>query len=350
MSAFANISAAPVSAERSAEFQAALREMSKRAGGAGVAAMVMSAEGTWGGTAGKADGVRALRLEDQFNVGSISKSLVAAQVMQLVEAGDLELDDPAADHLSPELDFDTNGATIRQLLSHRSGIPEYYTSDFEYKLVTDPRRVWTTEVLLESLPDARGSVDVDFEYSGTNYVLLGLVIEHLRGRPLVKVLRDGVLDVPGTERLISQPEERPTPPMAMPFGDSTAALQKGGGYLPSTASVTSNGPGAVFASDAPSLARWWRAFCAGDIVSQDSLNEMTDFNGEYGLGLFDATKPYAASFGHAGADIGYISWAGCLPDSGSVIVTLSNTGVKDIGLPRPLVLAAESAASKGSTP
>ena len=41
----------------------------------------------------------------------------------MVEAGELGLDDPAADHLPPDLDFDTNGATIRQLLGHRSGSP-----------------------------------------------------------------------------------------------------------------------------------------------------------------------------------------------------------------------------------
>ena len=125
----------------------------------------------------------------------------------------------------------TNGATIRQLLSHRSGIPDYWSPAFEENLTMNPRRVWTTEELLQSIPDARGPVEDAFVYSSTNYVLLGLVIEHVRGRPLVEVLRDGVLDVPGTERLISQPEQGPTAPMAMPFGESTAALQKGGGYL-----------------------------------------------------------------------------------------------------------------------
>jgi len=45
--------------------------------------------------------------------------------MQMVEAGELSPYDPAADHLPPDLDFDTNGATIRQLLGQRSGIPEY---------------------------------------------------------------------------------------------------------------------------------------------------------------------------------------------------------------------------------
>ena len=305
-----------------------------------MSAVVMSPDGTWRGTAGTADGVRRLRPTDQFNIGSINKTLIAAQVMQLVEAGELDLDDPAAEHLPADLEFDTNGATIRQLLNHRSGIPDYWTPDFEQSLTTHPRRVWTTEELLETIPNARGPVDV-FAYSSTNYVMLGLAIEHVRGRALVEVLRDGVFDVAGTERLISQPEERPTAPMAMPFGESTAALQVGGGYLPSTASVTSNGPGAVIASDAPSLAHWWRALCAGEIVSPDSLNEMTDARGEYGLGRY---QPYPVTVGHTGQDVGYVAWAGCLPDDGTVIVVLSNHVIDDIGaMAGPLVLAAGGA-------
>lgn len=289
---FAEISDGPVTERMAIAFQEALADI---AGAGGMSAMVMSADGTWGGTAGTADGVRPLRIKDQFNIGSISKTLVAAQVMQLVEAGELDLDDLAADHLPADLEFDTNSATIRHLLNHRSGIPDYWTPDFEQSLTTHPRRDWTTEKLLKSIPDARGPVDVAFAYSSTNYVMLGLAIEHVRGRALVEVLRNGVLDVPGTERLISQPEERPTAPMAMPSGASAAALQEGGGYLPSTASVTSNGPGAVIASDAPSLAHWWRALCAGEIVSHDSLNEMTEPLGEYGLGLY---QPYPGTVGH----------------------------------------------------
>ena len=94
------------------------------------------------------------------------------------------------------------------------------------------------------------------------------------------------------------------------------------------------------ASDAPSLARWWRAFCAGEIVSQDSLTEMARFDnvGEYGLGLFEVADPYAEGFGHTGSHIGYVSWAGCLPQDGSVVVVLSNHVVDNIGgMAQPLV-------------
>jgi hypothetical protein len=157
------------------------------------------------------------------------------------------------------------------------------------------------------------------------------------------VLRDGVLSIDGVERLIYQPDEIPTEPMAMPEGESTAALEKGGGYLPSLAGATSDGPAAAMASDSPSLARWWRAFCAGEIVSQASLTEMTTFHDGYGLGLYDVADPYALAVRHTGEHIGYWRGQGACPRMGSVAVMMSNRVVEDIGLmARPLVDATTS--------
>ena len=333
--AFADIRDDRVADEVAAKFQAALDDM---AGGAGMAATLMSPAGTWSGATGKADGVRDVEVNDQFAIGSVTKSVIAAQVMQMAEAGELDLDDPATDHLPPDFDFDTNGATIRQLLSHRSGIPDYFGL-IEETLADDRLRAWKPAELLELVPDERAPVGDSFEYAETNYLLLGLVIEHLRRQSVAEVLRDGVLDVEGAERLIHQPDERPTAPMAMPEGESRASLKKGGGYLPFLADTT-----VQMASDAPSLARWWRAFCAGEIVSQDSLTKMSTFVGGpdgYGLGLFNAADPYARGIGHIGDAFGFAAWAGCMPDEHAVIVVLSNRSVEDKGfMARPLVLAA----------
>src|SRR5918996_3484650 len=143
--AFADISEDPVSDQVAAEFEAALKEM---AGGAGMAATVMSPSGTWSGATGKADGVRDVRINDQFAIGSVTKSVIAAQVMQMVEAGELDLDDPATDHLPGDLEFDSNGATIRQLLGQRSGIPDYYPVVHE-KISKDLQHAWTPAELLD---------------------------------------------------------------------------------------------------------------------------------------------------------------------------------------------------------
>jgi D-alanyl-D-alanine carboxypeptidase len=344
---FARISATPVSDETADEFQALLDDM---AGDGGMVATVMTAEGTWSGAAGTADGTRPLQVDDQFAIGSVTKPLVAAQVMQLVDAGELSLDDLAADHLPPDLDFDTNGATIRQLLSHTSGLREPDTFILP-TLGSDRQHVWTVAEVLELAGDPGWPAGSRFEYSNANYFLLGLIIEHVRGRPLAQVLRDGVLALDGVERLVYQPDERPSGPMAMPAGESIAALELGGGYLPSIASATGGGPAAAMASDAPSLARWWQAFCSGEIVSPASLNEMATapltgsprLGDDYGLGLFNVADPYALAVGHSGADYGFASWAGCVPERGAVVVVLTNQELTDNGgVARPIVTSLDT--------
>ena len=334
-----------MSEERSEEFQAALSEMSERFGGAGMSATVLSPTGTWSGAVGKADSRRVVGIGDQFAIGSVTKSLVAAQMMQLVEAGRLRLDDPADRYLPAGLDFDTNDATIRQLMGHRSGIPDYW-EEVVATLATHPRRVWTPDDMLALVPAERTPADTTHEYADTNYLLLQLVIEQVSGRAVVEVMRDGgVLDIDGIERLVYQPDERPTAPMALPNAMSPAEWKKGRGYLPSIAGTAGPTAGSV-ATNSLSLAHWWQALCSGRLISQDSLTTMATFVDGYGLGLMDATAPYATSFGHPGSNFGFIAWAGCLPDSKSVIVALSNTGEEDITMMRPLVLAAESDASQ----
>lgn len=339
---FTTISNAPVSDERADEFQEILEQIA--AGTRGMTATVMTADGTWSGATGKADDVNDLQPDSQFGIASITKSVIAAQVMQLVEAGELSLDDPATDHLPADFAFDTNGATIRQLLDMRAGIPDWYSDAMEHEVATDRSRVWSTAEVLALVTADRDPAGGEFLYTDTNYTLLGLVIEHVRQQPLVDVLRVGVLNIEETERLVYQPAEAPSDPMAMPLSEPRAALEEGGGYLPSISDASSAGPAGAIASDSISLAGWWRAFCAGEIVSQASLSEMAAFvDGPdgYGLGLYDIAG--GGSVGHAGQNFGYVSWAGCLPDAGAVIVVLSTYRFDDIGgMAAPLVGAVRS--------
>jgi D-alanyl-D-alanine carboxypeptidase len=329
--AFTDIREDPVSEEAAAKFQAILSDM---AGGGGITATVMTDNGTWSGAMGKADGVRDMRVDDQLAIGSITKSVIAAQVMQLVEAGALALDDPASDQVPKDLDFDTNEATIRQLMGMRSGIPDYVDALWA-SLSTDQQRSWTTAEVLELAADFRSPAGGAYRYSSTNYVLLGLIVEQVRGRPLSDVLRDGVLSGDGLERLVFQPDEAPTKPMAMPNGQSNSALEAGGGYLPSLAAATAAGPAGAMASDSASLARWWSRFCGGELVSEASVTEMTTSSwvvvldeavtDKYGLGLVDGTKAHGTpAVGHGGIQVGYTAWAMCFVEEGFVVVVLTN--------------------------
>jgi D-alanyl-D-alanine carboxypeptidase len=325
--AFATITEDPMTGGLAARLQAALDSVDITGGG-GMSATVMTAEGTWSGTTGTADGRQDLQVDDQFAVASITKSVVAAQVMLMVEAGELALDDAVAEYLPADLQFDTNGATVRQLLGHRSGLPDYYDSLYDSQQ-TESRRVWTPAEILALVPAERTPPGSTFSYAETNYLVLQLVIEHVRGRPLVDVLRDGALAVDGIDRLVYQPEERPSEPMAMPSGGPRDVLTTGGGYLPSLAIASGVHASGAIASDSPSLARWWRALCSGEIVSRASLTEMSTFEpadniGGYGLGAYNPAVGYGPAFGHTGETPGYFSWAACLPDDEAVIVVLTN--------------------------
>lgn len=358
--AFADINADPVSEDRAAELQAVLEEMSEAADGAGMSATVLSPAGSWSGTAGKADASgRKVGVRDQFAIASVTKTIVATQVMQLVEDGELGPDDPASDHLPTELDFDSNGATIRHLLSHYSGIPDWFDDAFKEELATEPRRSWRLAEVLATIDDRRTPAGETFEYADTNYNLLGLIIEQVRGRPLVDVLREGVLGIDRIPRLIYQPDEAPSAPIAMPYAEPVFALKARGGTLPSLADSTSAGPAGAIAADASSLAQWWRALCAGQLVSPESLTAMArdvetgeriDRYGDgHGLGLTNMTGWGARSFGYGGYALGYLAWAACLPASRSVVVVLTNTTEVPEAWPRPLVAEVDSGEA-GATP
>ena len=147
------------------------------------------------------------------------------------------------------------------------------------------------------------------------------------------MLRKGALAIDGLERLVHQPDESPTQLMAIPAGASNAVLELRGGYLPSLASATAYHASGAIASNSPSIAGWWRALCAGEIVFQASLTEMSTFEQAdpdgYGLGMYNPAYGYGPAFGHTGQLPGYMSWAACLPEDEAVIVVLTNHEVDD---------------------
>ena len=109
--AFADLSDDPVPVDAAARYEAALTDAFYIGGG--LTATVMTPDGTWSGAFGKADGVHDMDPDSQFGIGSGTKPIVAAQVMRLVEEGEISLDRPATDYLPADFSFDTNGAIAR---------------------------------------------------------------------------------------------------------------------------------------------------------------------------------------------------------------------------------------------
>lgn len=334
LGAFPRLPTTELPIDVAAALQAILNEAVDTLYAPGVAAAVIVADrGTWVGAAGTADGAAPLEPNAQFAIGSVTKTITAAQVLQLVESGAIDLDRPIAEYVGED-DLATNGATVRQVLGMRSGIgdpqidADTCRSDLAASIsLADLRKVPLGTPYFE--PGA------GFRYTSSNYDLAGILIEEVTGSTLASVLRSGVLSEPGLERLIYQDAERPTPPLAAPFVIGSGSdvpgpidlLQVGGGYLPARCLASSAGPAGGMASDAMTLARWGYLLYGGWVLGDEALAAMTDFeDGYYGLAAVDNGSIFGGpALGHAGTVPGYTAQQLVFPEEGLSVAMLMNT-------------------------
>lgn len=202
-----------------------------------------------------------------FEIGSISKQFVAVAALQLVEEGKLSLDDPIHEHL-PELPSDWVGVTLKQLLNHTSGIPDYeeiYTYDI-YRLRVTPEDV---------IKIANGR-PMDFEpgmgryYSNTGFYLASMIVERAAGAPLGKVLKKRIFDP------IGMSQTRFADPEAIIKGRAEGYwVNKRGELINRNATETSSTLGAGgLLSSAADMAKWDAALHGTDILSESSKQIM----------------------------------------------------------------------------
>lgn len=295
-----------------------------------VIAAVITPKGVWAGAAGVGGPKgRQATTKDVFAIASINKTFTAALMMRLSEQGKVDLDAPLSTYLaSPKPD--SNGATVRQALQMRSGIPD--TSDASRaKIQTDPAKVWTTRQVVAEFPAPTGEPGEQYEYSNPTYKMLGLAAEHVTGSSLAGAMRSQVLEPAGSPTtLLQQSGRKATPrPWALP-ATSDDGLPVGsygaGGALPSMSDATFSVAAAGMAGDAPSLAAWaWQLF-AGKVISARSLRAMMAADAEgngMGLDRLAGFEP-ATAYGHGGSKEGYQSTLAIIPKEQKVIVVFVN--------------------------
>jgi D-alanyl-D-alanine carboxypeptidase len=308
------------------------------------ATVIVAGRGTWSGAAGTADDAHAVEVDSSFGIASLTKTVIAAEIMLLADHGKLALSDPVSAHLPADFTFDTNGATIGNLLAMESGIPDPALDNTDY--AADLMRNWSVREVLATVPAGRSKPGDRFVYEDANYMLLGMVVAQATGQTTTAALRSGVLADPRFAALVYQPEEKPRGPLALPHVDGRLRpdiLARGGGFLPSKAEASeANGSGCM-ASDAGSLALWGYQLFGGAIVSPQAIQAMTNFVGgdlgPYGMGVFDQTRLangyFAPTVGNGGDDDGgYSSVLSVLPGQGIAIAVLTN----EAGNPRALVM------------
>lgn len=173
----------------------------------GLALHVVGGDGeTWSAAAGLADLERNAPLgpEERFRAGSVLKTFVATAVLQVVEAGALDLRDVLTTRLPAAVTARIpNAASIElgMLLGHRSGIPEWVTAEVEQAVVADPEHVWSLNEILDLIASQSSAFQPgsQYGYSNSNYILLGEILSEVTGRSWREIVRDQVLARAGLE-------------------------------------------------------------------------------------------------------------------------------------------------------
>ncbi|HEY8921880.1 MAG TPA: serine hydrolase domain-containing protein, partial [Candidatus Limnocylindria bacterium] len=178
----------PVSQAESAALQAAV-DRAREAFGLTSVAVGVSADARlgWSGASGPPrDGSSApLSGTTPFAIASVTKTFTAAIVLQLVDEGRVNLDAAVNDYL-PELTI-ARGVTVRQLLSHTSGIADLLAPMRE-RLNAEPARIWQPAEVLALLGPSIFAPGTSWAYSNTNYLIAGMLVERVTGHPFADEL------------------------------------------------------------------------------------------------------------------------------------------------------------------
>lgn len=296
--------------------------------GAALAVNRPSTHQCWASTVGDAnlEGPVPWTVETPYPIGSVSKTFTTAILMQLAEEGVLTLDDPIEDWVTTV--WAGEGLTLRHLMQHTSGIVSY-----NYVGSMDKTRSWTPQELVDwaaqegaDLLFAPGST---WEYSNTNFVLLGMTIEAATGRSFETELQERLLDPVGlnhTWMATENPPDLVRGYIGDPLVDSTDTDHPTIGWA----------AGGIISTPAEAAA-WGAALFRGGLLSPATLTEMTtpliidDVDVGYGLGLFGTNDPeFGPHWGHTGGTGGHVTYMYYLERNDAVVVAMLNTFEHDL--------------------
>ena len=250
-----------------------------------------------------------------YDIGSNSKTFTAVSIMQLIEQGKVSLDD-TLDMYFPEYETGKD-ITVYNLLHMQSGIPDDINEPDKFWGISDRDEVMEflkTKYFCDNLTDeeylnALYAAPLMFEpgtqqsYSNTNYHLLAFIIEQVSGMSYCDYLQKNIFDVCGMEHTTSMTIGNET---SVPEGfedELEIGMVDEKGY--ELQGVTDRGDGGVHSCAADMLA-FDRALFGGKLISDSSLQEMMNWDMDYGCGLYPFSRN-EKSYGHSGAYGVYIS-------------------------------------------
>lgn len=272
----------------------------------GVSASVVFSDGSaWKKTEGYA-GNQPLDPSMLFEMGSNTKTFTAALILLLEEEGKLSIDDTIYKYISP-LKNVTNGITIKQLLTHTSGLYNYTNHpDFFNDINTsDPTVKWDIDdVLADYVGNKLAEPGQTFAYCNTGFVLLGKIIESIEGKPYHVVMREKLLNKHGLNHIYLQGYDN--------FTEQRAETWLSNGvYFDSTFTsfLTAAWAAGGIVATAEDLATWAHKLYGGEVLSPASMAKMTTklkigtTTYPMGLSMFFTTFMGKQFWGHGGATL-----------------------------------------------
>jgi D-alanyl-D-alanine carboxypeptidase len=333
-----------------ARLQVGLDDARKRLGIPGVSATLIFRDGTtWTGTSGLADVKKKIAVTDKtaFAVGSISKTYTAAVILALAEERRVVLDAPAVRYL---VGLPLDGRiTVRMLLDHTSGLDDFFLHvSIDKALQAKPRATWPVAQTLRYVAKPYFAPGKGWHYSNTNYLYLGLIVEHVTGRPLDAVLRDRFFRPLGLDRTWYQAAEKPRAPTAHGYrfggakpGAAPIDVSDGSGIMPFTSVVTASGGAGSIAATSSDVATWARRLYTGEVLGPATTTQMLDGVAStagykprvpYGLGVQAFPIDGRPTVGHSGRLLGFRAAVRHLPGEATTIAVLTNQSRADPGV------------------
>jgi len=260
----------------------------------------------------------------RYSIGSISKQFTAAAILLLQEQGKLSLDDKVSKYL-PDLTR-ANEVTIRQLLSHTSGYQDYWPQDYVMPGMLQPTNA---QQIMDSW--AKKPLDFDpgtkWQYSNTNYVIAGVIVEKVARMPLLQFLQQKVftpLGIKSTFDTDAGPlgQSDPRGYLRYALGPLRPAPKEGKGWMFAAGEL---------AMTAEDLAKWDVSVIDQKVLKPASYSEMqTDvllksgLDTHYGLGVDVNSQNGHRAISHGGEVSGFTAQNTIFPDDRAAIVVLTN--------------------------
>jgi CubicO group peptidase (beta-lactamase class C family) len=269
---------------------------------------------------------RAVTPATSFRLASLTKQFTATAILLLRQEGLLSLDDPIARHL-PELPPFTTGITVRQVLHHVSGLPDYE----EYLRITHlvPLQDFDVPFMVadgESLMFLPGT---KYHYSNTGYALLGRIAGRVAGVPFPELLRKKVFAPAVMRSTVAFVEEGPPVPERA-YGYSRAQVLRAWKRTDQSMTSAVLGDGGIYCSVQDWLA-WDRALNAhlllDSLTQEEAFTPATLADGSrttYGFGwMIEAYRGMRATL-HSGGTMGFSHFMVRFPDDEFTVVVLTN--------------------------